>query len=164
MCVKHFQVAGREVLNVSVSNTGNFYWKAPKWRLVQITHIYEGYAACIVERGGAYRILVGRPEGKRPLGRPSLRWEVDIKMDIQDKHNCIDLVYLVSVRYYHMFRLSTSGRSSTTKKKGRGLFFTNQGLCPFHSSCVPVSYCWWLICTAEACGSKQYTRAIVFIG
>jgi hypothetical protein len=30
---------------------------------------------------GAYNILVGRPEGRRPLGRPRLRWEDNIKMD-----------------------------------------------------------------------------------
>jgi hypothetical protein len=29
-----------------------------------------------------YRVLVGKPEGKRPLGRPKLRWENDIKMDL----------------------------------------------------------------------------------
>jgi hypothetical protein len=33
---------------------------------------------------GAYRILVGRPEGRRPLGRPRCRWEDDIKMDLQE--------------------------------------------------------------------------------
>ena len=32
-------------------------------------------------RRGAYRILVGRLEGKRPLGRPRLRWEDNIKME-----------------------------------------------------------------------------------
>jgi hypothetical protein len=31
------------------------------------------------EKRGAYRILVGRPEGRRPLGRPRLRWEDNIK-------------------------------------------------------------------------------------
>ena len=31
-----------------------------------------------------YRILVGKPEGKRPLGRPKLRWEGNIKMDLQE--------------------------------------------------------------------------------
>jgi hypothetical protein len=36
------------------------------------------------EGGGAYRILVGRPEGRRPLGRPRLRWEYNIKRDLQD--------------------------------------------------------------------------------
>jgi hypothetical protein len=33
---------------------------------------------------GAYRILVGKPEGKRPLGRCKHRWEDNIKMDIQE--------------------------------------------------------------------------------
>jgi hypothetical protein len=33
------------------------------------------------EGRGAYRVLVGRPEGKRPLGRPRHRWEDNIKMD-----------------------------------------------------------------------------------
>jgi len=36
------------------------------------------------ERRGAYRELVLRPEGKRPLGRPRCRWEDNIKMDIQE--------------------------------------------------------------------------------
>jgi hypothetical protein len=35
------------------------------------------------ERRGVYRILVGKPEGKRPLGRPRLIWEDNIKMDLQ---------------------------------------------------------------------------------
>jgi len=36
------------------------------------------------ERRGAYRVLVGNPEGKGPLGRPRRRWEDDIKMDLQE--------------------------------------------------------------------------------
>jgi hypothetical protein len=32
------------------------------------------------ERRGAYRVLVGKPEGRRPLGRPRCRWEDNIKM------------------------------------------------------------------------------------
>jgi len=36
------------------------------------------------ERSGAYRVLVGKYEGKRPLGRPRHRWEVSIKMDLQE--------------------------------------------------------------------------------
>jgi len=36
------------------------------------------------ERRGAYRVLVGKPEGKRPLGRPRRRLEDNIKMDIQE--------------------------------------------------------------------------------
>jgi len=33
---------------------------------------------------GAYRVLVGKPEGKRKLGRPRLRWKDNIKMDLQE--------------------------------------------------------------------------------
>jgi hypothetical protein len=36
------------------------------------------------ERGGAYRALVGRAEGKRPLERPRRRWEDNIKMDLRE--------------------------------------------------------------------------------
>jgi len=35
------------------------------------------------EKKGVYRILVRKPEGKRPLGRPRSRWENNIKMDLQ---------------------------------------------------------------------------------
>jgi hypothetical protein len=35
------------------------------------------------ERRSAYRVLVGKPEGKSPLGRPRHRWENNIKMDLQ---------------------------------------------------------------------------------
>ena len=33
---------------------------------------------------GVHRVLVGKPEGKRPLGRPRRRWEDNIKMDVQE--------------------------------------------------------------------------------
>jgi len=33
---------------------------------------------------GVYRVLVGKPEGKRPLGRPRHRWEDNIRMDLQE--------------------------------------------------------------------------------
>jgi hypothetical protein len=36
------------------------------------------------EKRNAYRILVGKPEGKRPLGRPRYRWEDNIKMDLRE--------------------------------------------------------------------------------
>jgi len=36
------------------------------------------------ERRGVYRVLVGKPEGKRPLGRPRRRWKDNIKMDLQE--------------------------------------------------------------------------------
>jgi hypothetical protein len=36
------------------------------------------------EERGVHRVLVGKPEGKRPLARPRLRWEDNIKMDVQE--------------------------------------------------------------------------------
>jgi hypothetical protein len=36
------------------------------------------------ERRKMYKILVGRPEGKRPLGRPRYRWENNIRLDVRD--------------------------------------------------------------------------------
>jgi hypothetical protein len=38
----------------------------------------------MVESNGVYRVLVGKPEGKRPLGRPRRRWVNNIKMDLQE--------------------------------------------------------------------------------
>jgi len=39
---------------------------------------WAGHVACMLERRGVYRVLVGKPEGKRPLGRPRHRWENNI--------------------------------------------------------------------------------------
>jgi hypothetical protein len=43
-----------------------------------------GHLVRIGERRGVYRVLVGKPEGKRPLGRPKRRWDHNIKMDLQE--------------------------------------------------------------------------------
>ena len=40
--------------------------------------------ALMGEGRGVYRVLVGKPEGKRPLGRPRRRWEDNIRMDLQE--------------------------------------------------------------------------------
>jgi hypothetical protein len=40
------------------------------------------------EKKNAYRILMGKPEGKRPLGRPRRRWEDNIKMDLREIWLC----------------------------------------------------------------------------
>ena len=42
------------------------------------------HVACKRDRRGVYRDLMGKPEGKRPLGRPRRRWEDNIKMDLQE--------------------------------------------------------------------------------
>jgi hypothetical protein len=43
---------------------------------------WAGHVARIGENRNAYRLLVGKPEGKRPLGRPRRRWEDNIRMDL----------------------------------------------------------------------------------
>jgi hypothetical protein len=43
-----------------------------------------GYVTRMGEGRGVYRVLVGRPEGKRPLGRPRHRWEDNINMDLRE--------------------------------------------------------------------------------
>jgi hypothetical protein len=45
---------------------------------------WAGNVARMREGRGVYRVLVGRPERKRPLGRPRLRWENNIKMDLRE--------------------------------------------------------------------------------
>jgi hypothetical protein len=42
----------------------------------------SGHVARIREKRNAYRFLVGKPEGKRPLGRPRRRWMDNIRMDL----------------------------------------------------------------------------------
>ena len=50
-----------------------------RWRRIR----WAKSVARIRERSGVCRVLVGKPEGKRPLGRPRCRWDDSIKMDLQ---------------------------------------------------------------------------------
>jgi hypothetical protein len=56
---------------------------------------WAGHVARMEEGRGVYRVLVGRPEGKKPLERARRRWEDNIKMDLReiviDRVNCIRL-------------------------------------------------------------------------
>jgi len=45
---------------------------------------WAGHVARTGESRGVNRVMVGQPEGKRPLGRPWRRWEDNIKMDLQE--------------------------------------------------------------------------------
>jgi hypothetical protein len=45
---------------------------------------WAGHVARMGEDRGVHGVLVGKPEGKRPLGRPRRRWEDNIKMDLQE--------------------------------------------------------------------------------
>jgi len=45
---------------------------------------WAGHVACTREKRSLHRVLVGKSEGKRPLGRPRRRWEDDIMMDLRE--------------------------------------------------------------------------------
>ena len=45
---------------------------------------WAGHVARMDEERGVYRVLMGKPEGKRPLGRPRRRWVDNIRMDLQE--------------------------------------------------------------------------------
>jgi hypothetical protein len=55
----------------------------PMWFVSKIMK-WAGYVARMEERKGVYRVLMGKPEGKRPLGRPRHRWENNMRMDRQE--------------------------------------------------------------------------------
>ena len=56
---------------------------------------WMGHVACMGDGRGVYRVLVGTPEGKSPLGRPWRRWEYNIKMDLQEVEcGCMDWIEL----------------------------------------------------------------------
>jgi hypothetical protein len=52
-------------------------------RVVKSRMRWAGHVARIGEERGVYRMLVGKPEGKRPLGRPRRSWEDNIKIDLR---------------------------------------------------------------------------------
>jgi hypothetical protein len=54
---------------------------------------WAGHVARITERRGVYRVLVGKPDKKSPLGRPRRRWEDNIKMYLQEV-GCGDIDWL----------------------------------------------------------------------
>jgi hypothetical protein len=45
---------------------------------------WAGHVTLFGDSGGVYGVLVGKPKGKRQLGRPRLRWEDNIKMHLQE--------------------------------------------------------------------------------
>jgi hypothetical protein len=57
------------------------------------------HVARMGERRGVYRVLVGKPEGRRPLGRPRHRWEDNIRMDLREvRCECADWMELAQDR------------------------------------------------------------------
>jgi hypothetical protein len=62
----------------------NDLYSSPNIRVIKSRRMkWAGHVARMGEKRGAYRILVGRPEGRRPLGRPRRKWEDNIKMNLE---------------------------------------------------------------------------------
>jgi len=66
-------------------------FRAYLWPIIRSYSVYieemvrwAGHVARMGEGRGVHRVLVGKPDGKRPLGRPRRRWEDNIKMDLQE--------------------------------------------------------------------------------
>jgi hypothetical protein len=60
---------------------------------------WAGHVARMGEKRNVYRLLVGKPEGKRPLGRSRCRWIDNIKMDLRDTIGCCGWIGLAQNRY-----------------------------------------------------------------
>jgi len=74
------------VLGVCFNEELNDLYCSPSivWAIKSRRMRWAGHVACMGEIRGIYRVLVGKPEGKRPLGRPTHRREDKIKMDLQE--------------------------------------------------------------------------------
>ena len=80
---------------------------------------WAGHVARMGEGRGVHRVLVGKPEGKRPLGRPRRRWEDNIKMDLQEVGGgCEDWMELAQDRDRWRALVSTVMNLRVSKMRG----------------------------------------------
>jgi len=91
---------------------------------------WAGYVARMGEEMGVYRVLLGKPEGKRPLGKPRRRWVDNIRMALQEVgRGYMDWIGLAQDR--DRWRTLVSAVMSLRVPRNAGNFLT---------SCKPVSF------------------------
>ena len=91
---------------------------------------WAGHVARMGEERGVYRVLVGKPEGRRPLGRPRRRWVDNISMDLQEVgYGYMDWIGRAQDR--KMWRTLVSAVMNLRVPGNAGNFLT---------SCKPVSF------------------------
>ena len=62
----------------------DIYYPPNVWVIKSSIIRWAGHVARMGERRGVYRVLVGKPEGEKPLGKPRRRWEDGMEMDLQE--------------------------------------------------------------------------------
>jgi hypothetical protein len=79
----------------------NLYSSPSIIRIIKLRRMkWAGHVARMGEKKNVYRLLVGKPEGKRPLGRPRRRWKDNIKMDLLEiEVSLVNWIGLVQDRY-----------------------------------------------------------------
>jgi hypothetical protein len=78
----------------------NFYASPNIIRVIKSRIRWVGNVACVEEMRNTYNTLVGKPEGERLLGRPTRRWEDNIRMGLREiEWESMDWIHLVKYRY-----------------------------------------------------------------
>jgi hypothetical protein len=72
-------------------------------RLIKLKKSCAGPVASVGEKRNAYRLLVGKPEGRRPLGRPRRRWVDNIRMDLGEV-SCSDADWIGLAQVWNRWR------------------------------------------------------------
>jgi hypothetical protein len=69
---------------VRMNNCGSSRYLNSEFGSLEVRMRWAGHVARMGEERGVHRVLVGKPEGQWPLGRPRRRWEDNIQMDVQE--------------------------------------------------------------------------------
>jgi hypothetical protein len=85
---------------------------------------WTGYVVCMGVRRGIYRVLVGKPGGKRALRRPKHRWEDNIKMDLREV-GCGDMDQIKLVQDRDRWQALVNAVMNLWVPENAGNFLTN---------------------------------------